>query len=41
MQRKNVMFWDSYLEVTMHDAVLVQVANSLQNLLNHGAGILL
>lgn len=36
-----VMFWDSYLEVTMHNAVLVQVANSLQNLLNHGAGILL
>ena len=36
-----VILSDPYLEVTMHDAVLVQVADSLQHLLDHAAGILL
>lgn len=30
-----------YLEVPVHDAVLVQVANGLQDLLDHTAGVLL
>lgn len=30
-----------YLEVPMHDAALVQVADGLQNLLDHRAGVLL
>lgn len=31
----------SYLEVTVHDAALVQIADGLQHLLNHSAGVLL
>lgn len=32
---------ESYLKVTMHNAILVQIADSLQHLLDHPAGILL
>lgn len=36
-----IVLCHSYLEVTMHDAVLVQIADGLQHLLDHSAGILL
>lgn len=36
-----VIRFDPYLEVTMHYAVLVQIANGLQHLLDHAAGVLL